>query len=63
MDFTIVEYAIRIFRMGIAAFFLFWLLDIVTGESFSTEDVVVVSILSAVIGASATLLFSETARK
>ena len=63
MDFTIVEYIIRIIRMGTAASFLYWLLAIVTGPNFSKEDVVVVSILSAVIGSAATLLFSETVKK
>ena len=63
MDSTTIEYVIKISRMGIAAVLLFWLLGIVTSESFSTKDVVVVSILSAVIGAAAALLFSETAKK
>ena len=63
MDFTIVEYIIKIVRMGIAASFLYWLLAIVTSPDFSKEDVVVVSILSAVIGSAATLLFSESGKK
>ena len=63
MDFTIVEYVIRMIRIGTAAGFLYWLLAIVTGPDFSKEDVVVVSILSAVIGSAATLLFSETVKK
>ena len=63
MDFTIVEYALRIAKIGIAAWFLYWLLSIVVSPDFSKEDVVVVSILSGVIGAAAALLFSESVKK
>ena len=67
MDLAVVEYVTRtltmVARMIIAVSLLYWLLSIVTSPDFSKDDVVVVSILSGVISAAVTSLFTESVKK
>ena len=60
---TISENIFRGAKLVIAAIVLFTLLDVITDPDFETENVVVVSILSGIIGSATALLFAETFKK